>query len=85
MVGDCIAGQRAYDDGYVQGRADAQDDRDVMNTLALCRGELAACRAEFAERNRLTAALTDKCRELELQLAECKAKLAAAEKAKEKT
>ena len=57
MVGDCIAGQRAYDDGYVQGRADAQDDRDVTNTLALCRGELAACRAELTEcKARLAAA-----------------------------
>jgi len=69
MVGDCIAGQRAYDDGYVQGRADAQDDRDASNMLALCRGELASAKARIAE--------------VEAELAECKAKLAAAEAAKE--
>jgi len=57
MVGDCIAGQRAYDDGYRQGRADAEEERDAANTLALCRGELAACRAELTEcKARLAAA-----------------------------
>ena len=76
--------QDAYNIGYQRGCAEETKERDVTNTLALCRGELFASRAELAESKRLTAALTDKCRELELQLAECKRKLAEAEAAKEK-
>jgi len=56
--------QDAYNIGYQRGCADEPKGRDVATTLALCRGELAAGRAE---------------------LPECKARRAAAEKAKEKT
>ena len=41
--------QDAYNIGYQRGCADEAKARDVTNTLALCRGELAALRAELAE------------------------------------